>query len=56
MYVLGSNELSVEDEPILTPKTFEEEGKTTIDELKQVNLYTKEYPRLIFINAFFGVE
>jgi len=34
-----------------TPETFEDEGQSTVDELKELNLGTNEEPRPIYVSS-----
>jgi len=39
-----------------TPKTFEDGGQATVDDLKELNLGTNEEPRPIYVSSSLTVE
>jgi len=48
--------LEVEVEPAEAPKTLEDGGQATVDELKELNLGTKEDPRPIYMSTMLTPE
>jgi len=50
------NDLEIEVEPAEAPKTLEDGGQATVDELTESNLGTKEDPRLIYVHTMLTHE
>jgi len=48
--------LEIEVEAIEAPKTIEDGGQPTVDELKELNLRTKEDPRPICVSTILMLE
>ena len=54
--VLKANDFEVEVKPIGAPKTLEDGAQTTVNELKELNLRTKEDPCPIYVSIMLTPE